>query len=72
MGMDAISAAIAATAKCERAACAAYASAQCVSVRAIAARGGISEEEADLLCQRIEAFAGGIRAGLHIGETNNG
>lgn len=53
----------------ERKAAAAFAERQCAVARRLAGRGAISAEEADLLSQRLRAFASGIRAGLHVGDA---
>ncbi len=50
----------------ERRAVVAHADRYCQSVDALIGRGGVAAEEAQILKDRVRAFALGIGAGLHI------
>jgi len=58
--------------RAERAAVAAYAARQCGQIDALIARGRVGAEEGGLLKDRLRAFAGDIRAGLHVQEEERG
>jgi hypothetical protein len=56
----------------ERELIAAYAERRCAAVQALVEARRVSAEEAALLQDRLRAFAGDIRAGLHLEEGERG